>query len=78
MAVRRWRRNPGGRLVRWAKSRGDERPGWGTTRFSHWVPPHWYRNTLNRRERRRARAALHGGQEAGRPLVHPRAAGWYW
>ena len=46
--------------------------------FSHRVPPHWYRNHLNRRERRRSKQAMFRGREAGYPDVHPREAGWYW
>jgi hypothetical protein len=72
---KKWKRLPGGQLKRWKKSRGDHRPG-----GKHWlgVPPHWHRNLLNRRERRRAVRALHHGAVHNRPYVHPREAGWYW
>ena len=78
MAKRVWRALPGGRPARWRKSQGDFRPGWCTTRFVHQVPPHWYRNWLNRKERQRARLALETGREAGWCFVHPRGAGWFW
>ena len=78
MAKRVWRSLPGGRLVRWRKSRGDSRPGGGTTRFCRQVPPRWYRNALNRRERRRVQTELIRGSAGANPYVHPRSAAWYW
>jgi hypothetical protein len=70
MAQRRWKILPGGRIKRWkASPQGCEWLG---------VPPHWYRNTYNRRERRRSRAALQRGQGNATPYVHPREAAWYW
>jgi hypothetical protein len=70
MAQRRWKILPGGRIKRWkATSRGCE-----------WlcVPPRWYRNRLNRKERRRSQAAIKRGYCEARPYVHPREAAWYW
>ncbi len=78
MAARRWISSPGGRVKRWAKSRNDERPGWITTRFWRQVPPRWYRNEWNRRERRRAALALWHGEAHARPYVHPRETARYW
>jgi hypothetical protein len=78
MAAKKWLRLPGGRGKRWKKSRGDERPGWGTCRFDRWTPPHSYRNMLNRRDRRRAVRAVSRGDAEARPYVHPREAGWFW
>ena len=75
MAKRVWKALPGGRLKCIKKSRTDLRPGgWA---FGG-VPPHWYRNRLNRRERRRAREAAQGGELHAYPYVHPRGAPWYW
>jgi hypothetical protein len=70
MASRRWFVLPGGRVKRWRAS-GHRNP-WGG------VPPHWYRNMLNRKERRRVRRALHGGVAERFPYIHPSGAGWYW
>ena len=78
MAVRKWTSVPGGRPKHWKKSRGDTRPGWATTQFGRQVPPHWYRNTLNRRERRRVFRAVARDEAERWPYVHPREAGWYW
>ncbi len=78
MATRRWKVLPGGRVTRWRKSRGDDRPGDGTTIWVFRVPPHWYRNLLNRRERRRAAEASSRGETEVGPYVHPREAAWYW
>lgn len=70
MACRKWAVLPGGRIKRWKAS---ARPNlWGG------VPPHWYRNVLNRKERRRVRRALHLGEAERFPYVHPSSAGWYW
>ena len=70
MAQRRWKTLPGGRVKRWkASSQGCEWLG---------VPPRWYRNRLNRRERRRSRAAIIRGKGEATPYVHPREAPWYW
>ena len=74
MAAKKWLRLPGGRSKRWKKSRTDTRPD----RTREGVPPHWYRNTLNRRERRRVSRAVFRGEAEARPYVHPREAGWYW
>ena len=73
MARKKWVVIPGGRIKRWKKSE-SESGCW----FSHRVPPHWYRNHLNRRERRRSKQAMFRGREYGHPHVHPREAGWYW
>jgi hypothetical protein len=78
MAAQKWLVLPGGQLKRWKKSRSDDRPGDGTTWFIRQVPPHGYRNTLNRRERRRAWRAVFAGDAHGGPYVHPREAGWFW
>ena len=78
MASKRWISVPGGRPQRWKKSRGDARPGWGTTRFGRQAPPHWYRTHLNRRERRRLARALGRGDAHAGPYIHPRVAAWYW
>jgi hypothetical protein len=70
MASRKWTVLPGGRLKRWNAS---ARPNpWGG------VPPHWYRNGLNRKERRRVRSALRRGEAERFPYVHPSGACWYW
>ena len=55
------------------ESRGDMRPGWCTCEFGRRTPPPWYRNALNRRERRRLARALFRGEALGRPYVRP---GW--
>jgi hypothetical protein len=75
MAAEKWIAPSNGRIVRWRKSHTDDRPGSST-----WlgVPPHWYRNQFNRRERRRARRAIVHGDVQAAPYVHPRVAGWYW
>lgn len=78
MAVRKWAVLPGGRVKRWKKSRTDDRPGARTTWFARQVPPHWYRNALNRRERRRASRAILRGDADASPYLHPRAATWFW
>ena len=64
---------PDGRIKRWKKSE-SESGYWSSRR----VPPHWYRNHLNREERRRSKQAMFRGGEAGHPHLHPREAGWYW
>jgi hypothetical protein len=70
MARRSWIVLPGGRIKRWKAS---ARPNiWGG------VPPHWYRNMLNRKERRRVRRALKRGVAERFPYIHPSGAGWYW
>ena len=70
MAQRTWKILPGGRIKRWK----------GSSRGSRWlgVPPHWFRNSLNRRERRRTRAAIRLGRGEATPHVHPREAAWHW
>lgn len=77
MAQRRWTVLPGGRVTRWKKSRGEWRPGgWPTGSWP--CPPHWYRNSLNRRERRAIREALYRGEANAAPYVHPTTAAWWW
>jgi hypothetical protein len=71
MASKKWMVLPGGRIKRWKQSRHS--CDWISR-----VPPHWYRNHLNRKERRRAQHALHRDAEANRFFVHPRVASWYW
>jgi hypothetical protein len=78
MASKKWLTLPGGRIKRWKKSRTEDRPGWGSSRFPNQVPPRWFRNRYNRKERRRCRAALSLGIAEARPYVHPREAAWYW
>jgi len=73
MARKKWIVIPGGRIMRWKKSESIS----GTC-FTRKVPPRWYRNHLNRRERRRSKQAMFLGRETGHPLVHPREAGWFW
>lgn len=73
MARTKWIVIPGGRLKRWKKSESETRAC-----FTRRVPPHWYRNYLNRKERRRSKQALFRGREDGYPHAHPREAGWYW
>src|SRR5581483_12171828 len=58
MAAKKWLRLPGGLVKRWKKSGGDDRPSGAVDQ----VPPHWYRNRLNRRERRRVFRAVHRGE----------------
>jgi len=70
MAKRRWKVLPGGGIKRWKASTTSK--GWGG------VPPRWYRNQLNRRERRRARIAIRLGTAEAVSYVHPREAPWYW
>lgn len=70
MARRRWKILPGGRIKRWkASSHGRDWMG---------VPPHWFRNICNRRERRRSHSAIVQGSAEAIPYVHPREAAWYW
>lgn len=70
MAKRTWKVLPGGRIKRWkASSQGRD---WRR------APPRWYRNTLNRRERRRSKAAIKRRDAERAPYVHPRVASWYW
>ena len=70
MAQRSWRILPGGRIKRWqSNSQGCEWLG---------VPPRWYRNIYNRRERRRSQAAIKRGECEPWPYAHPREAAWYW
>ena len=70
MASREWVVLPGGRIKR-RKASAKPNP-WGG------VPPHWFRNGLNRKERRQAGLALRQGKAERFPYVHPRSAGWYW
>lgn len=77
MATKKWIVLPGGRVKRWKKSRCEDRPGGWTS--GYWpCPPHWYRNSLNRKERRAARRSIRRGEETARFHVHPRVAPWYW
>jgi hypothetical protein len=70
MARRKWIMLPGGRIKR---RKASACPNiWGG------VPPHWYRNMLNRKERRRVRRALQRGEAERFPYIHPSGAGWYW
>jgi len=64
---------PGGRIKRWKKSETEH-----GCYFAKRVPPHWYRNHLNRKERRRAKTAISKGTAHCFSCVHPREAGWYW
>lgn len=73
MASKKWITLPGGRIKRWKKSRTEEGAG-----FPHEVPPHWFRNLYNRRERRRVSRALRLGVAEAWPYIHPRRAAWYW
>jgi hypothetical protein len=70
MARRIWKGLPGGRSKRWKSSGGG----------CIWagIPPRWYRNMLNRKERRRMRSAVRQGEPHRFAYVHPRCAGWYW
>jgi hypothetical protein len=61
---------PGGRLKKWRASRTPRT--WGG------VPPRWYRNVLNRKERRRLHRAIQNESAECHPYVHPREAPWYW
>jgi hypothetical protein len=69
MAAKKWIVLPGGRIVRWKGARAGSR---------QIVPPRWYRNSLNRRDRVLARRAVAVGQDRTYPYVHPHSAGWYW
>jgi hypothetical protein len=69
MAVRKWIVLPGGRIKRWKQARADNRAI---------VPPRWYRNHLNRRDRRLATRAIAHGMDQPYPHIHPHTAGWYW
>lgn len=69
MARRIWIEDSNGKIKLWKKSK---RKTWGC------VPPHWYRNYLNRRERRKSKAALKKGRAHRFPYIHPRVASWYW
>jgi hypothetical protein len=70
MAKRRWKVLPGGQIKHWkGSSRGRDWMG---------VPPHWYRNLHNRRERQRSREAIARGGGEPVPYVYPREAAWYW
>jgi len=59
MAKTKWTAIPGGRLKRWKASNSDSR-----CRFPRQTPPHWYRNHLNRRERRKSKTAIRNGEAA--------------
>jgi len=70
MAKKKWIAVSGGRIKRWKRS---ERGYYG-----YGVPPHWYRNYLNRRERRKSRQAILKGEVHCFPYIHPSTANWYW
>jgi hypothetical protein len=69
MASKKWIILPGGRVKRWKQARATKR---------QIVPPRWYRNSLNRRDRRLARAAVRTDRDQRYPHVHPHCAGWFW
>jgi hypothetical protein len=73
MAKKKWIAIPGGRIKRWKRSESES-----GCRFAKKVPPHWYRNYLNRRERRRSLASIQKNECLAFHFVHPRTAGWYW
>jgi hypothetical protein len=76
MAATKWHRRPGGRLVRWKKSRADKRPGWLTTQYGRLTASHFSRNLITRRERRLVRHAIFRGEAGAHPYFHPRSKGW--
>ena len=69
MASKKWIVLPGGRVKRWKQARAENR---------QIVPPHWFRNQLNRRDRRRALRAIATGADQAYPHVHPHTGSWYW
>jgi hypothetical protein len=62
-----------GRLKRWKKSENES-----GCKFGRQVPPHWYRNYLNRKERRKSRQAVGKNEAIAFPYIHPSTASWYW
>lgn len=73
MAKKKWIEIPGGRVKRWKKSRAES-----GCKFGRNVPPHWYRNFLNRKERYLAKKAILREETHVFPLVHQHTASWYW
>jgi hypothetical protein len=69
MASKRWMVLSSGRIKRWKQTRASDR---------QIVPPHWFRNALNRKDRRKARGAIALGADQMYPFVHPHTASWYW
>jgi hypothetical protein len=74
MAKQRWIILPGGKIKRWKISESELKSKISISA----VPPHWYRNHLNRKERRRSKIAIFRGETDVRWFVHPREASWYW
>ena len=72
MAKNKWKVISGGRIKRWKKSESES-----SCRWMKRVPPHWYRNYLNRKERSRFKKALFNGTEHSFPFV-AKEASWYW
>ena len=71
MAKTKWIVLPGGRIKRWKQAKLDSDFIWS-------VPPHWYRNYLNKKERQKFRKALKNGKAHCFPYVHPHTADWFW
>ena len=71
MAKKKWITVSGGGIKCWKRSERGCCYGYG-------VPPHWYRNCLNRRERRKSRQAILKGEAHCFPYIHPSTANWYW
>lgn len=69
MAAKKWIALLGGRIKRWKKAR--------TTRREI-VSPHWFRNSLNSKDRRKSQRAVALGMDQTYPFVHPHTASWYW
>jgi hypothetical protein len=65
MAKRIWTELSNGKIKLWKESKADIR--WR-------VPGHWYRNYLNRRERRKSKMALVKGKAHSFPYIHQRFA----
>ncbi|MDQ3798473.1 MAG: hypothetical protein M3384_03395 [Acidobacteriota bacterium] len=75
MAKKKWIVLPGGRIKRWKKTNDKPKKYFWS---ANGVPPHWYRNQLNRRERRKIKSAISKREAHRFPYIHPRIAGWYW
>lgn len=75
MAKKKWILLSEGRIKRWKKTNDKPRKCFWSTKG---VPPHWYRNHLNRRERRKSKIALIKENAHRFPYIHPRVASWYW
>jgi hypothetical protein len=69
MAKKKWIVLPGGHIKRWKQSKTEV---WGK------VPPRWYRNHFNRKERRRIKKAIFYGDAHAFPYVHPGVVSYYW